>query len=64
MEEITDRDFDLIFKDSQVVKTLLGLQNRRSLRALVNSVTAETEKTGAVKTPGGDRLLQPTIEIN
>ena len=34
----------LIFKDSQPVKTLLGLQDRRSLRALLNSVTSEIDR--------------------
>ena len=33
----------MIFKDSQPVKTLLGFQDRRSLRALLNSVTSEDE---------------------
>ena len=30
-----------LFKDSQPVKKLLGFQDRRSLRALMNGVTAE-----------------------
>jgi len=34
----------LIFKDSQPVKMLLGLQDRRSLRALLNSVTNESDR--------------------
>lgn len=34
----------LIFKDSQPVKTLLGLQDRRSLRALLNSVTDKSDR--------------------
>ena len=33
----------LIFKDSQPVKTLLGFQDKRSLRALLNSVTNESD---------------------
>ena len=33
----------LIFKESQPVKKLLGFQERRSLRALLNSVTSENE---------------------
>ena len=35
----------LIFKDSQPVKTLLGLQERSSLRALLDSVTSESDKS-------------------
>ena len=40
----------LIFKDAQPVKTLLGFQNRSSLRRLLNSVTGEnnTAVTGRV----------------
>jgi len=34
----------LIFKDSQPVKKLLGFQDRRSLRALLNSVTSEIDR--------------------
>ena len=34
----------LIFKDAQPVKTLLGIQDRSSLRALLNSVTNESDK--------------------
>jgi thioredoxin 1 len=34
----------LIFKDAQPVKTLLGIQDRRSLKALLNSVTNESDK--------------------
>jgi len=34
----------LIFKDAQPVKTLLGIQDRRSLRALLNSVTNESDR--------------------
>jgi len=34
----------LIFKDSQPVKTLLGFQDKRSLRALLNSVTNESDR--------------------
>lgn len=34
----------LIFKDSQPVKKLLGFQERRSLRALLNSVTNESDR--------------------
>ena len=34
----------LIFKDSQPVKTLLGIQDRRSLRALLHSVTNESDR--------------------
>ena len=33
----------LIFKDSQPVKTLLGIQDRRSLRTLLNSVANESD---------------------
>jgi thioredoxin 1 len=33
----------LIFKDAQPVKTLLGIQDRRSLRALLNSVANESD---------------------
>jgi len=31
----------LVFKDSQLVKKLLGFQDRRSLRAILNSVIAD-----------------------
>jgi len=34
----------LIFKDSQPAKKLLGFQDRRSLRALLNSVTNESDR--------------------
>jgi thioredoxin 1 len=34
----------MIFKDAQPVKMLLGIQDRRSLRALLNSVTNESDK--------------------
>ena len=34
----------LIFKDSQPVKKLLGFQDRRSLRALLNSVTNKSDR--------------------
>jgi len=54
----------LLFHNSQVVKRLLGFQDRSSLRTLLSSATAENEKTGALQTPGGNRRLQPTIEIN
>ena len=33
-----------IFKDSQPVKTLLGFQDRRSLRALLDSVANESDR--------------------
>jgi thioredoxin 1 len=33
----------LIFKDSQPMKTLLGFQDRRALRALLNSLTNESD---------------------
>ena len=44
----------LIFKDSQPVKKLLGFQERSSLRALLNSATAENETTEA-PIPEGNR---------
>jgi thioredoxin 1 len=34
----------LIFKDAQPVKTLLGIQDRKSLRSLLNSVTNESDR--------------------
>ena len=34
----------LIFKDAQPVKTLLGIQDRRALRDLLNSVTNVSDK--------------------
>jgi thioredoxin 1 len=34
----------LIFKGSQPVKTLLGIQDRSSLKALLNSVTSDSDK--------------------
>ena len=34
----------LIFKDSQPVKTLLGFQDRGSLRTILNSVTNESDR--------------------
>jgi thioredoxin 1 len=35
----------MIFKDAEPVKTLLGIQDRRSLRALLNSVTNESDRS-------------------
>ena len=43
----------LIFKDSQPVKKLLGFQDRRSLRALLDSVASE-----------GDRLFSERLEAD
>ena len=46
----------LLFQNSQPVKRLLGFQERSSLKALLNSATAENETTEA-PIPEGNRIL-------
>jgi len=41
----------LLFQNAQPVKRLLGFQDRRSLRSLLNSVTAEDEVPGGELVP-------------
>ena len=52
----------LIFKDSQLVKKILGFQDRRSLRSLLNNVTGGNETTGTGRVLGGSRTLHSQLK--
>jgi len=54
----------LLFQNSQPVKRLLGFQDRRSLRSLLNNVTTENEPTGAAQANESDRLSSRRLETN
>ena len=48
----------ILFYNSKEVKRLLGFQDRRSLRKLLNSVTDGNKAAGTVQMPRGSRALR------